>query len=169
MLGSRMDLLQSFAEWAWARHHNPWSWYVRPLFLLPFCWCAWRRSPAGLALTLLALLTSMFWFPAPATPDPRTVAFLEAERRFLLAPWTVSKVAMTATVPVFLAAVAAAFWWRSVLLGLAVVNAGTLFKIAWSFAYGGESGWTVVPPALAGLVVVNVAVLLLARWRQVPR
>ena len=26
-----------FAAWAWARHHNELSWYIRPLFLLPFC------------------------------------------------------------------------------------------------------------------------------------
>ena len=33
-----------FVAWAWARHHNVLSWYVRPLFLLPFCYFAYRRS-----------------------------------------------------------------------------------------------------------------------------
>ena len=56
--------LESLAEWAWARHHNVLSWYVRPLFLLPLAWSAHRRSPAGVAVTLVALATSMAWFPA---------------------------------------------------------------------------------------------------------
>ncbi len=55
-----MDGLQEFLQWAWARHHNPLSWYIRPLFLLPFCYFAYKRSMWGIALTLLALATSIF-------------------------------------------------------------------------------------------------------------
>ena len=33
-------------------------------------WFAYRRSLLGLAATLVALATSMAWFPAPAAPDP---------------------------------------------------------------------------------------------------
>ena len=33
-----------FTAWAWERHHNILSWYIRPLFLLPFCYFAYRRS-----------------------------------------------------------------------------------------------------------------------------
>ncbi|MEQ1669843.1 MAG: hypothetical protein ABL893_03200, partial [Hyphomicrobium sp.] len=69
----RMDTLQLFAEWTWARHHNPWSWYIRPLFLVPYCYFAWRRNLPGMLATILALATSMFWFPAPINPDPRAV------------------------------------------------------------------------------------------------
>ena len=36
-----------FVAWAWARHHNILSWYVRPLFILPFCFFAYRRSLLG--------------------------------------------------------------------------------------------------------------------------
>ena len=32
-----------FVAWAWARHHNILSWYVRPLFILPFCFFAYMR------------------------------------------------------------------------------------------------------------------------------
>jgi hypothetical protein len=59
-----VELLDAFLSWAWARHHNVLSWYVRPLFLLPFCYFAYRRSVKGIALTLLALATSMFWSPS---------------------------------------------------------------------------------------------------------
>ena len=55
-----MELLNEFHSWARTRHHNPLSWYIRPLFLLPFCCFAYKRSMWGIALTLLALSTSMF-------------------------------------------------------------------------------------------------------------
>jgi hypothetical protein len=68
------QLLDEFLSWAWARHHNPLSWYIRPLFLLPFCYFAYKRSTWGIVLTLFALVTSMVWFPrrngrAPGQPS----------------------------------------------------------------------------------------------------
>ncbi len=77
------DRLQGLAAWAWARHHNVLSWYVRPLFLLPLAWSAYRRSPAGIAVTLVGLATSMAWFPAPARVDPRVAEFLRFEQEWL--------------------------------------------------------------------------------------
>jgi hypothetical protein len=41
-----MDWLTDFLDWAWARHHNPLSWYIRPLFILPFCYFAYKKSMA---------------------------------------------------------------------------------------------------------------------------
>jgi hypothetical protein len=165
-----MDVISTFAEWAWARHHNPLSWYIRPLFLLPYCYFAWRRSLAGMVASIFALATSMFWFPAPATPDPAAIAFLEAERQYLRGPWTAAKVMFAAMVPLFFAVVGLAFWRRSVGWGIAAINAGSLIKIGWSFHYGGASGWTVVVPALVGLAVINGMVYLaLNRWRRVPK
>jgi uncharacterized membrane protein YccC len=64
-----MDWLHELGSWAWAPHHNPLSWYVRPLFLIPFAIFAYRRSWLGMAITLLALATSMFWFPPGAVRD----------------------------------------------------------------------------------------------------
>ena len=65
--------------WAWARHHNVLSWYIRPLIFLPFCYFAYRRSLWGIALTLLALVTSMFWFPAPEHTSPAVNEMLASE------------------------------------------------------------------------------------------
>lgn len=163
-----MELLTDFAEWAWVRHHNPLSWYIRPLLLIPYCYFAWRRSPSGMVLSVVALLTSMFWFPAPAVPDPQAATFLEAERRYLTEPWTFTKVAFAAAVPLFFLVTGLAFWRRSVAIGLAAVNVASLIKIGWSFQYGGSSGWEVVAPALTGLLAINAAGLALARWRR-PR
>src|SRR5215210_5284361 len=61
-----------FVAWAWGRHHNVLSWYIRPLFFLPFCFFAYKRSLSGMIVTLVALATSMFWFPAPERTDPNT-------------------------------------------------------------------------------------------------
>ncbi|MEJ2228122.1 MAG: hypothetical protein P8Y67_07795 [Alphaproteobacteria bacterium] len=158
-----MEFLQDFAEWAWMRHHNPLSWYIRPLFLIPFCYFAWRRSLTGIAVTILALATSMFWFPAPANPDPQVAKFLEAERQYLLGDWTSAKILFTAMIPAFFIALAYAFWRRSLWIGLAVIAASSFLKIGWSLYYGGESGWAVVPPALAGLIVIFV-IFAVARW-----
>ena len=59
-----------FVAWAWERHHNVLSWYIRPSVSLPFCYFAYKRSLSGMMLTLVALATSMFWFPAPERADP---------------------------------------------------------------------------------------------------
>ncbi|WP_198379320.1 hypothetical protein [Roseomonas sp. KE2513] len=160
-----MDLA-GIGEWAWARHHNVLSWYVRPLFLLPFCFFAWRRSGLGIAATLVALATSMAWFPVPAEVSPGVRTMLAAERDYLLGPWAAWKVALALLVPLTLAALGAAFWWRAWGLGLAVVNATVLAKIGWSFAFSPlEGALAHLPPASVGLVVVNVGLLLGLRFR----
>lgn len=161
-----MDTLQSFVEWAWARHHNPLSWYIRPLFLVPYCYFAWQRNLLGMLATILALATSMFWFPAPINPDPRAVEFLEAERRYLISPWDSTKIFFAAWVPLFFVSVGVAFWRRSVFVGLAVVNVASMIKIGWSFYYAGTSGWMVVVPAVLGLAAINCLVLVALRLRR---
>lgn len=154
-----MDALAEIAAWAWARHHNEWSWYIRPLFLIPYCWFAWRRSAAGLALTLAMLITSMAWFPAPAEPSARAVEILAAERAYLLAPWSLAKLAVALLVPISFAALALAFWRRSLGWGLLVLNAMPITKIAWTFVVFPREGAVYhLLPAAIGLVACNLAV-----------
>jgi hypothetical protein len=152
------------AAWAWARHHNELSWYIRPLFLLPFCYFAYRRSLWSIVLTVLALLTSMFWFPAPERVDPRAAEFLAAERDYLTGDWTLTKILLALLVPVSFAALAVAFWRRSLVWGLAVINAMVLVKVVWSFYFGEESGGlTLLPSALVGLAVCDAVILYVVR------
>jgi len=159
-----MEWLNDFLAWAWDRHHNVLSWYIRPSFLLPFCYFAYRRSLLGISLTLFALATSMFWFPKPEQPDPKVLEFLEMEKAHLTGAWTLSKTLLTLLVPISLAALALAFWKRSVILGLVVMDALALGKVVWSFYYGGTAvGSVIASPALAGLVICNAVVLLVAR------
>lgn len=41
------DALDGFLSWE--RHHNVLSWYMRPLFILPLAYFAYRRSLFGFA------------------------------------------------------------------------------------------------------------------------
>src|ERR687893_1582467 len=101
-----MEWVNDLVAWAWARHHNILSWYIRPLFLLPFCFFADRRSLLGIALTLVALTTSMAWFPAPSNPSPAVIEMLNAERDYLLGPWNAAKVVASLMIPVTFTALA---------------------------------------------------------------
>ncbi|MGL4439939.1 MAG: hypothetical protein ACRCUE_11745 [Bosea sp. (in: a-proteobacteria)] len=164
-----MDAAGELAQWAWARHHNTWSWYVRPLFLLPLCWFAWRRSLAGIALTLLALISSMAWFPAPSEPDPAVTAMLAAERAYLTGPWTWWKLALAALVPLSLGLLVAAVWCRSLTLGLWIITAIMAVKVTWTFVFAPLDGAMAhLAPALGGFAVCLVAILW-ARRRVVQK
>jgi hypothetical protein len=153
-----------FVAWAWARHHNVLSWYVRPLFFLPFCYFAYRRSLWGIVLTLLALVTSMFWFPLPEHASPAVNEMLASERQYLTANWTLWKVLIALLVPLTFAALGLAFWKRSLVWGLAVVNAAILFKIAWTFLFSTQAGaMSHLPAAVLGLVVCDALILYVMR------
>jgi len=162
-----MDGVSDFLNWAWERHHNPLSWYIRPLFVLPFCYFAYKKSAWGVGLTVVAVATSMFWFPAPATDDPRATAFLAMERQYITGTWTLAKSAMTALVPLWFVVLAWAFWRRSWWAGFLVVNVGALLKVIWSFYFAGGSAWSIIPPVGLGAVVVNL--VMLYAYRRVRR
>jgi hypothetical protein len=159
-----MELLNDFLSWVWARHHNELSWYVRPLFLLPFCFFAYRRSLTGIVATLLLFPTSLFWFPAPENPSPRVEGYLAWESHFLTESNVVARVTLVVLVVAFFVALAAAFWKRSWLWGLAVINASTLLKVIWSVAFGGATGWASLVPSLFTLAVTDAAILLAMRF-----
>src|SRR4029453_9785957 len=95
-----MDALVDLLNWAWARHHNALSWYIRQLFILPFCYFAYKKSARGMMLTVVAVTSSMFWFPAPAIPDPTAATFLAVEKQWITDPPTVGKVVLTALIPI---------------------------------------------------------------------
>jgi len=56
----------------------------------------------------------------------------------------------------------ACFWGRLLFYELAVINAMILAKVAWSFYYGGESGWILLPPTLLGVGSCSVVILYVA-------
>ena len=155
--------INDFLGWAWERHHTVLSWYVKPLFLLPLAYFAYRRSLSGIALSLVALATSMFSFPAPERVSPEVREFLAFEREWLTGEWTMAKVATTLLVPLSLGMLCLAFWRRSLVWGLVVINAIAIGKVAWGVIAGADAGWASLPPALAGLIVCDAAILYAAR------
>ena len=69
----------TFFNWAFERHHNILSWYIRPLFIIPMVVFAFKKSYTGIFASIFALFTSMFWFPVPATKSPQVMEFLAFE------------------------------------------------------------------------------------------
>lgn len=157
-----MELL----DWAWQRHHNEWSWYIRPLIMVAFCYAAWHRK------LLLTVLIGVFFplsavvFPAPEVPKAFVVEFLQAERQMLegLAAWQLA--VFVGLVVAFLTAVAVAFWRRSLLWGLIVANIGGAIKVLFSVLAWGDTGWTVLLPTLVTALVVNGAAWFFIRRRR---
>jgi len=163
-----MESFSEFLSWAWARHHNPLSWYIRPLFVLPFCYFAYKKSVTGIVLTVVGVLSSMFWFPAPSETDPRAAAFLAMEREYVTGGWTWAKTAMTALVPIWFVVLGWAFWRRSLIAGLVVINAGAALKVIWSFYHGGGSAWSIIPAVSIGALICNGILIFVFRRRQRP-
>lgn len=152
--------MKEFIAWAWDRHHNVLSWYIRPLFFIPFCFFAYRRSLFGIVLTLLALATSMFWFPAPERVSLAVTEMLAAEEQYLTTNWTLWKVLLASLVPASFVALGLAFWRRSLVWGLAVINAAVLLKVGWTFVFGTEAGaMSHLPAALIGLALCDAVIL----------
>jgi hypothetical protein len=159
-----MDELNQLLEWAWARHHNMYSWYIRPLFILPFCYFAWRRSLIGIAVTLVATLTSIAWFRAPETPSPDALRYLALERHWLSSGPLALVMGLLVATSLWL--LAAAFWQRRWLYGVLVLNLATLAKVAFSVFLGGDAGWASLVPSLVTLAVCNAAFFVLYALRR---
>ncbi len=147
-------------DWAFARHQNQLSWYIRPLFLIPFCFFAYRRSLAGIFGTMFFLVTSMMWFPVPVEVNSTVSDFLAMEKEYLTGEWGTSKILITILVPASLTVLALALWKRSLWMGISTLIFIAVAKMLWSVVFGGESGKSVIVPALIGLVVCIVMVVL---------
>lgn len=142
-----------FFNWAYARHKNVLSWYIRPLFIIPIVLSAFKRSLTGIFVSIFALFTSMFWFPAPEIVNPQAVTFLEYEMEYLRDEWTVPKIIMSLSVPLFFIGLVMAAWKRNWKWLMGVVIAAALLKILWSVVFSGEAGMSVLKPAITGLLI----------------
>ena len=142
---------QSFFDWVFERHHNQWSWYIRPVFLIPFCFFAYKHNWAGISIIIFCLFTSMFWFSKPEMSTASVNMFLEFEKNWLSSDWDFNKVMFSFTVPLSFFALGLAFWKHSLSLGLVVIVLIALGKMAWSVGYAGDSGKSIIVPAIVGL------------------
>ncbi|WFR56502.1 hypothetical protein QA584_23260 [Anaerocolumna sp. AGMB13025] len=143
----------AFFNWAFARHHNVLSWYIRPIFIIPIVLFAFKKSLTGIFASVFGLFTSMFWFPAPAASSPQVLSFLAFEMEYLKGVWTTPKILMSLSVPIFFIALIIAAWKRNWKWLLGVVIAAALLKVLWSVVFSGEAGMSILKPAIAGLVL----------------
>ncbi|WP_205123385.1 hypothetical protein [Maribacter aurantiacus] len=104
-------------------------------------------------ISIFALFTSMFWFPKPEIVSEDVIAFLEFEKEYLYSDWSVSKQLLALTIPISLIALGMAFWKRSVVMGIGVVVLMATGKMVWSIQNAGESGKSIIIPAILGLLI----------------
>ena len=129
-----------FFDWVFDRHHNQWSWYIRPLFLIPFCYFSYKQNWSGISITIFCIFPSMFWFPRPELVSDSVVKFLQFEKDFLYGKWHIEKVMMILTIPISFIALGISFWKRSLIMGIGVVILMATGKMVWSIQNTGESG-----------------------------
>lgn len=144
---------KTFFDWIFERHHNQWSWYLRPIFLIPFCFFAYKHSWTGIAGTVFCLFTSMFWSNKPETVSEQVQTFLQFEKDWLFGEWSAQKILLILTVPISFIALGLAFWKRSVLIGMGVVVLMATGKIVWSIQNAGDAGKSIIVPAILGLSI----------------
>lgn len=143
----------SFFKWAFNRHHNVLSWYIRPLFIIPIAFFAYKRSWTGVMASVFSLFTSMFWFPAPQNVNPQVIEFLKFEQEYLKGSWDASKIFIQLSVPIFFAALIYSAWKHSWKYLLVVIVAAAVLKILWSAMFAGDSGLSIIKPAITGLIL----------------
>ncbi len=104
-------------------------------------------------LSIFALFTSMFWFPKPEIVSKNVIDFLEFEKEYLHGEWNLSKILLSFTIPISFIALGLAFWKRSLIMSIAVVLLMATGKMVWSIQNAGESGKSILIPAILGLLI----------------
>lgn len=151
--------------WIWERHQNQFSWYSRPLFIIPACYYAFRQNLWLCAGFMLLMLCSLFWFEAPESVSGHVVNYLEWEKQLFFANESVLPLLfLLVGVIAFLFVLFYAFWQRNPWMGLLVINTGTLLKIAVSIVFGKEAGLAAIVPSVSSLVVINLVAYVV--WRR---
>ena len=88
------------------------------------------------------------------------------EQQYVTGGWTWTKTAMTLLVPVWFLLLGGAFWRRSLIVGILVINVGAALKVVWSFYFGGDAAWSIIPPVVIGAIVCNGVLLYVVRRRR---
>ena len=151
--------------WIWDRHQNQFSWYSRPLFLVPACYYAYRQNLWMIIGFTVLISCSLFWFAAPPNVSDQVSGYLEWERQLFFSDDSYAPLTLLSVVVVgFLFGLFYAFWTRNLWVGLFLINAGTITKIAVSVVLGKEAGTAAIVPSLSSLAIINVAAYVV--WRR---
>ena len=154
--------------WVWERHQNLFSWYSRPLFIIPAAYYAYRRKIWHVLGFMLLLATSLFWFAAPDAADPAIREYLQWEADLFFSNESkLPLLGLIVAVLIFLFLLFYAFWQRNPWFGLLVINVGTVMKIIVSLALGEGAGAAAVVPSLSSLLVINLFACFL--WRRLRK
>ncbi len=154
---------QEMLNWAFERHLNPLSWYIRPVFLIILVYFAYKQRIKGVILTFVLMMSSMFWFPAPEKINPQMAKVLEYEQMLLSNP--VTFVLTIAFMMVFIVSILIAFWKKSIKLGLVIVNVTLIAKVLLALLFTGEDGWAPLGNTVFGLILINGIGLILLRMK----
>lgn len=153
-------------EWIWYRHQNQFSWYSRPLFIVPACYYAYKQKIGFIICILLLLGTSLFWFAPPIEVSETISGYLDWEREAFLNPNNRKPLVMlVVAVLIFLLLLFYAFWHRNYWIGLLVLNIGNLLKIAVSILFGGDVGMASIAPTITSILILNIIALLIWKFR----
>ncbi len=95
----------------------------------------------------------MFWFPVPKEVNPQVLSFLTFEMDYLKGVWDVPKILMSLSVPVFFVMLILSAWKRNWKWLVGVIISAALLKALWSIVFGGESGLSILKPAILGLIL----------------
>lgn len=157
---------REFFEWSFARHHNVMSWYVRPLFIIPIVIGAYKKSLGIIFASIFALFTSMFWFPEPSVTDPQVIEFLNFEKNYLMGGWTMDKVFVAAAVILFFIFLIYTTWTRKWKLLAVVIIVSAVLKVLHSIIFSGDSGLSIIKPAIAGVILCLLAIGIFLRKKD---
>ena len=149
----------TFFEWAFARHHNTLSWYIRPLFIIPIALGAFKRSYTITFASIFCLFTSMFWFPVPDKVDEKVICFLNFEKEYLTSGWATDKVVIIFTILLFFIFLIYATWKKNWKLLVSVILIGATLKVVHSVFFSGSGGTSIIKPAVTGAILCIIGVL----------
>lgn len=157
---------EEIGPWIWNRHQNLFSWYSRPLFIIPACYYAYRHKIWLSISMILLIFTSLFWFEAPQNIPESVSNYLEWEKQlFLINESIFPLVFLIIAVVIFLFSLFYAFWKRNLWYGVIVLNCGTILKIIVSLVAGGELGKGSIVPSISSILLINITAFLV--WKFV--
>lgn len=144
-------------EWIWNRHQNQFSWYSRPLFIIPACYYAYKQK-LGFVIGIMVLLgTSLFWFAPPTEVSETISGYLDWERQMFFNSSNRNPIIiLSISVLIFLFLLFYAFWQKSFWIGLLVLNIGNILKIGVSIFFGGDAGMASIVPTLSSILILNI-------------
>ena len=154
---------EAFFLWAFERHQNTLSWFIRPLILIPFCYFAYKKSLNWILVTVLALFTSMFWFPIPNEINPQVIDFLTMEKEFLTSWINIEKIIFSFIILFNFYFLVFSFVTKSIKLWIFIALLAAVWKSLWS-VFMTEWWISVIPFALLWFLLLLFSIYIYVKF-----